>query len=577
MEPAKEPDKEPVIVFKDFNFRYKTQTKPTLHDINLTIFHGEKVLILGPSGCGKSTLANCINGLIPFSYKGEITGSLKVAGLETREASIFKISKHVGTVQQDTDAQFVGLSVGEDIAFSLENRAMPRPEMLPRVERTAAIVGMQDFLIQPPFQLSGGQKQKVALAGILHDEEEVLLFDEPLAALDPAMGMTAVDLIDKIHKAEDKTVLIIEHRLEDVLYRHVDRIVLMDSGSILLDSTPDELLRTGMLKEHGIREPLYISALKNAGIKFAEDAHLDNINELDIPAYKDAILNEMRTSKPLPVPERGELQIKVDHVNFAYGERKVLDDVSFEVYKGERIAIVGKNGAGKSTMAKMLCGIIRPQSGTITINGQNYLELSIKEIGQMIGYVMQNPNQMIVKDMITDEVKLGLELNNFDEELVKSRVESTLKMCGLYSMRNWPVSALSYGQRKRVTIASILALEPDVIILDEPTAGQDYLHYTEIMNFLEHLNRDFQITVLFITHDMHLAIEYTDRAIVFADSKCIADDYVFRVLSDTDIIEAANLKQTSLVTLANQVGVDPESFIRHFIEREREERANEHE
>ena len=566
--------KKPIIVFQDYTFRYKTQKEPTLKNINLTLYEGEKVLILGPSGCGKSTLANCINGLIPFSYKGEIKGSLTVAGVENKDSSIFEISRHVGTVQQDTDAQFVGLSVGEDIAFSLENRAMPRPEMLPKVERTAAIVGMEDFLMNPPFQLSGGQKQKVALAGILHDEEEVLLFDEPLAALDPAMGMTAVDLIDRIHRDQGKTILIIEHRLEDVLYRHVDRIILMAEGSILLDSTPDELLRTGLLKEHGIREPLYISALKNAGIRFAENAHLDNIEELDIPAYRQAILDEMKASKPVEIPVRGELLLKVDHVDFSYDKRKVLDDVSFEVHRGERIAIVGKNGAGKSTMAKMLCGIIRPQKGTITVNGQDYTALTIREIGRLIGYVMQNPNQMLVKDMIMDEVRLALELNEFEEEQIRQRAEETIKMCGLYAMRNWPVSALSYGQRKRVTIASILALKPDIIILDEPTAGQDYYHYTEIMNFLDNLNKEYQVTILFITHDMHLAIEYTDRAIVFADSRCIADDFVFRVLSDSEIIEKANLKQTSLVTLAKQTGVDPEAFIRHFIEREREEREN---
>lgn len=566
--------KKPIIVFQDYTFRYKTQKAPTLKQINLTVYEGEKVLILGPSGCGKSTLANCVNGLIPFSYKGEIEGSLTVAGVENKDASIFEISRHVGTVQQDTDAQFVGLSVGEDIAFSLENRAMPRAEMLPRVERTAAIVGMEDFLANPPFQLSGGQKQKVALAGILHDEEEVLLFDEPLAALDPAMGMTAVDLIDRIHRERGKTVLIIEHRLEDVLYRHVDRIILMSEGSIVLDSTPDELLRTGLLKEHGIREPLYLSALKNAGVRFAENAHLDNIEELDIPAYRQAILDEMKASEPVAIPKRGELLLKVDHVDFSYDRRKVLDDVSFEVHRGERIAIIGKNGAGKSTMARMLCGIIRPQKGTITINGQDYTALTIREIGRIIGYVMQNPNQMLVKDMIMDEVRLALELNGFEEEQIRKRAEETLKMCGLYAMRNWPVSALSYGQRKRVTIASILALKPDIIILDEPTAGQDYYRYTEIMNFLDHLNREYQVTILFITHDMHLAIEYTDRAIVFADSRCIADDFVFRVLSDSEIIEKANLKQTSLVTLAKQTGVDPEAFIRHFIEREREEREN---
>ncbi len=569
--------KKAIVEFKDFSFKYKTQTETTLKNINLTLYQGEKVLILGSSGSGKSTLANCINGLIPFSYDGEITGSLKVAGIETKNASIFELSSHVGTVQQDTDAQFVGLSVGEDIAFSLENRSVARGVMLEKVDYAATLVGMEDFLVQPPFHLSGGQKQKVALAGILHDEEEILLFDEPLAALDPAMGMAAVDLIDQIYREKEKTVLIIEHRLEDVLYRHVDRIILIDEGQIQMDATPDELLRSGLLKEHGIREPLYISALKNAGIHFSEAEHLDNIEELDIAKYKQAILDDMKAVKSYQAPPKDELLLHVSHVDFSYGERKVLDDVSFDVHRGEKIAIVGKNGAGKSTMAKMLCGIIRPQKGEISMGGTNCMKLSIKEIGTKIGYVMQNPNQMIVKDIIADEVRLALTLNGFTQEEIDKRVSNTLKMCNLYSMRNWPVSVLSYGQRKRVTIAAILALQPEIIILDEPTAGQDYHRYTEIMSFLEELNRSYNITILFITHDMHLAIEYTDRAIVFADSKCIADDYVFKVLSNSKIIEQANLKQTSLVTLARQAGIEPEAFIRHFIETEREERAHGHE
>ena len=564
----------PIIEFHDFGFRYQSQTEQTLHDVNLTIYQGEKVLILGPSGSGKSTLANCINGLIPFSYEGEISGSCKVAGIETKESSIFQLSKHVGTVQQDSDAQFVGLSVGEDIAFSLENDEVPRKDMLPMVLEAAKTVGMEDYLMAPPFNLSGGQKQKVALAGILHDHAEILLFDEPLAALDPAMGMTTVDLIDQIHKKENATVIIIEHRLEDVLYRHIDRIILVNEGTIQMDTTPDELLRSDVLKKNGIREPLYIAALKHAGIRFGKDEHLDNINELAIDRYKEKIQQEMKTARPYVPAEKGEELLKAEHVDFAYEERQVLSDVSFTVCRGEKIAIIGKNGAGKSTMAKLLCGIIRPVSGSIMVQGVNYLPLTIKEIGRKIGYVMQNPNQMLVKDMIRDEVELALILNDFSREEIDRRVEKTLKMCDLYSMRNWPVSVLSYGQRKRVTIASILALEPEVIILDEPTAGQDYQRYSEIMGFLETLNREYHITILFITHDMHLAIEYTDRAIVFADGKCIADAPVFTVLSNEGLIEQANLKQTSLVLLAKQAGIDPESYIRHFIEIEREERAH---
>ena len=568
--------KKPVIEFRDFSFKYKSQNEYTLHNINLTIYEGEKVLLLGPSGCGKSTLANCINGLIPFSFKGESKGSCKVAGQEVNKASIFQISEHVGTVLQDSDAQFVGLSAGEDIAFSLENECMPRIEMLPKVEQAADIVDMVDFLGHVPFDLSGGQKQKVALAGVLHNKDgKVLLFDEPLAALDPKMGNTAVDLIDRIQKDQNKTVLIIEHRLEDVLYRPVDRIVLMHEGSILMDTTPDELLRSDALFENGIREPLYITALKHAGCTFSDQEHLSVIDELDLEKFAPLLKKEME--KPTCAIEQhlGDVLIEANHVSFSYdGVHNVLDDVSFKIRQKEKIALVGKNGAGKSTMAKVLCGILRPVSGEVLFNGDNYVEYSIKELGSKIGYVMQNPNQMIVKDMIYDEVALALQLNGYDEGQIRDRVFETLKMCDLYPMRNWPVEALSYGQKKRVTIASIMALRPSIMILDEPTAGQDYKRYTEIMDFLDELNTDFGVTILFITHDMHLAIEYTDRAIVFSDSKLIGDDSVFSVLSDPDIIERANLKQTSLYSLAKAANIPPKEFIRHFIEVERKERKD---
>ncbi len=564
----------PVIEFKDFSFRYKSQNEETLKNINLTIYQGEKVLILGPSGSGKSTMANCINGLNPFSYPGEIRGSLKVAGIETKDSNLFTLSNHVGTVQQDSDAQFIGLSVGEDIAFSLENECVPRPQMLEKVKEAATTVGMEDFLEELPYDLSGGQKQKVALAGVIHNDVEILLFDEPLAALDPAMGMTAVDLIDRMYREKNKTVLIIEHRLEDVLYRHVDRIILVHEGEIALDTTPDELLRSGVLKEMGIREPLYISALKNAGCSFDENDHLEDIAQIDIDRYKDKLtahFREQRASlKQTEVSD--EVLVEVDHVSFSYDDFEALKDISFTIHKGEKISVIGKNGAGKSTMAKLLCGILRPVKGEIRFRGENTLKYSIKELGKLIGYVMQNPNQMLVKDMIKDEIQLAMKLNKLSQEEIDKNTEEVLKMTDLYPMRNWPVSVLSYGQKKRVTIASILSLRPEIIIVDEPTAGQDYRHYTEIMSFLEKLNSEYGITILFITHDMHLAIEYTDRAIVFSDGVLLADDPVFKVLSDSDVIEKASLKETSLVTLANKAGIDPEEFIHAFINEERRSR-----
>lgn len=561
--------KKPVIEFKDFSFRYKSQTQKTLKNINLTIYEGEKVLLLGPSGCGKSTLSHCINGLIPFSFDGEMEGSCKIASLEVFQSSIFQLSSQVGTVLQDSDAQFVGLSVGEDIAYALENENMPRVQMLPRVYESAKIVDMHEFLEHVPYDLSGGQKQRVALAGIMHDDVKILLFDEPLAALDPQMGNYAIDLIDRIYREQHKTVVIIEHRLEDVLYRHVDRIILMNNGEIIADTTPDELLTSQLLKENGIREPLYITALKNAGCELVK-GHVSSVFDIDLTPYQEKVKQAFRARVKTTRTVNDEVIIDVQDVAFGYNKKElVLDDVSFQVRKGEKIAIVGKNGAGKSTIAKLLCGILRPTRGQILLKGQNYLQYSIKEIGEMIGYVMQNPNQMLVKDLIKDEVALGLTLHEKSEEEIERNVEEALKMCNLYPMRNWPVSALSYGQKKRVTIASILAMKPDVMILDEPTAGQDYRVYTEIMTFLDSLNRDYGITILFITHDMHLAIEYTDRAIVFSEGTCIGDDSVFKILSDQDIISRAHLKETSLFTLSKRLGLNCDEFTEYFIEQER--------
>ena len=432
------------------------------------------------------------------------------------------------------------------------------------------MVGMQDFLAAVPYRLSGGQKQKVSLAGVIHEDVQILLFDEPLASLDPAMGKTAIELIDDLHNINQKTVIIIEHRLEDVLHRPIDRIILMDEGRIVADTTPDELLVSDLLSTCGIREPLYLSALKHAGCKVLASDGPGDVHTMDLSRFDDQLKAFEEKYVASIDKQYSSKLIEVDDVSFAYDKEKVLKNVSFDIYSGEKIAIVGKNGAGKSTMAKMLCGVIRPDQGSIRINQNDYRQMTIKELGEMIGYVMQNPNQMLVKDIIKDEVGLALKLRKMTEEQIDERVSEVLKTCNLYSMRNWPVSAVSYGQRKRITIAAILALKPTVILLDEPTAGQDYRHYTEILSFLEELHEQMSLTILFITHDMHLAIEYTDRAIVFADGECIRDDQVFRVLSDPEIIKRANLKQTSLYSLANRIGRTPEALIDQFITLERE-------
>ncbi|NLC02795.1 MAG: ABC transporter ATP-binding protein [Tissierellia bacterium] len=562
--------KDAIIQFNDFTFQYHSQSEPTLHNINLKIYPGEKILIVGPSGSGKSTLGHCLNGLIPFSYKGEITGSLTIKGLNTTEQDIFSLSKIIGTVLQDSDGQFVGLTVGEDIAFALENDNIPNKEMKQRVEKVAKMVDMDRLLIASPFELSGGQKQRTALAGVMVDDVEILLFDEPLANLDPATGKVAIEIIDEIQKETKKTIVIIEHRVEDVLHRDIDRVIVINDGRIIGDMSPDELVASTILMENGIREPLYITALKYAGVKITENMHPGHIWSLETTGINEQVISWNKSIQKYVEKDEKPVILKLQDVYFSYDKSKqILIDINIDIHEGEMVSIVGKNGAGKSTLSKIISGFVKENKGELYYYGENLKGRSIKERAEVIGLVLQNPNQMISKNLIYDEVALGLRLRNIDEEEIKVRVEKVLLICGLMSFIDWPISALSYGQKKRVTIASILVLDPKIIILDEPTAGQDFKHYSEIMEFLLQINA-LGVTVILITHDMHLMIEYTPRAIVLADGKVIADTKASIVLTDEQVIEQANLKVTSLFNLAQIVGIEEETeFVQNFIDYER--------
>ncbi len=567
-------ERKPIISFRNFSFQYRAQKRPTLTDIDLEIYPGERVLIAGPSGSGKSTLAGCINGLNPFSNPGACTGTLTVDGVDAPHSSLFELSAHVGTVLQDPDGQFIGLTVGEDIAFALENSCTPQDEMHAITRHAAELVGIENHLGYAPHELSGGQKQRVSLAGVMVDQVKILLFDEPLANLDPATGKQAIELINEIQKKTDTTVLIIEHRLEDVLWRNVDRIVLMNGGTILADLRPDELLSGSLLAENGIREPLYVTALRYAGVDITPDKHPAHVDSLVLDDTDTQKLRDWFTARlrPAAQPEREPL-LEVKGLSFGYQKgQQTLRDVSFSIGKGEMVSIVGRNGAGKSTLSKLICGFETPDAGEIFLNGKPLAEENIRRRAQHIGYVMQNPNQMISKTMIYEEVALGLQRSGLTEEQIREKVEATLRVCGLYPFRNWPISALSFGQKKRVTIASVLVLDPELILLDEPTAGQDFRHYTDIMEFLRGLNAR-GVTVVMITHDMHLMLEYTRRALVFCDGRLIADRTAAAVLCDPALVEQAALKETSLYTLANRCGIAPaQEFVERFIEQDREVR-----
>ena len=556
--------KKPIIQFQDFTFRYQTQSNPTLKNINLTIYEGEKVLLIGPSGSGKSTLGHCLNGIIPNIYKGQASGQFLIQGDPAFDSSIYDKSNLVSTVLQDTDGQFIGLSVAEDLAFALENDMVDLPTMKSKVHSWAEKLDLLNLLDHRPQDLSGGQKQRVSLAGVLIDESPILLFDEPLANLDPKSGQDTIDLIDQIHKEAGTTTIIIEHRLEDVLYRAVDRVVLVNNGQILFNGSPDDLLKTQLLAENGIREPLYITTLRQLGFDVASVSSLSDLDNMDLSGLSVSL-----PSLTLESDSHQQPLLELDRVSFAYqSSRPILRDINLTIPKGQRLAIVGKNGAGKSTLAKALCCFINTE-GDYRWQGQDIKGDSIKERAERIGYVLQNPNQMISTTMIFDEVALGLRLRGFAEEEIQEKVFAVLKTCGLYEFRNWPISALSFGQKKRVTIASILVLNPEIILLDEPTAGQDQRNYTEIMNFLDELHHQGH-TIIMITHDMQLMLDYSDRALVVVDGQILADKSPAEVLTDQELIKLANLKETSIFALAEKLGVDPLALTEYYMQRKEE-------
>lgn len=558
---------EPIIEFKDFSFKYNSQAEPTLKNINLKINKGEKILLAGPSGSGKSTIGRCLNGLIPNINQGEVKGKCLVNGKDITSTSLFDFSFTTSTILQDADSQFIGLTVGEDIAFALENDCQPKDKMHQTVNQWADELKIKELLTQSPQSISGGQKQIVALTGVLVDESPILLFDEPLANLDPASGLKTMAIIDKIQKELNATVIIIEHRVEEVLSQPIDRIILVNEGTIVADQPTNQLLHSHTLEKIGVREPLYLKALTAADVNLSSIKEVDQISTLPVSEKISDKLAAWTKQAKITKKEADNLPLlKLDHVGHQYSKNQLypLKDVSTTINQGDFISIVGQNGAGKTTLCRTICGFISNE-GKITLEDQNLSDLSIKERAEKIGYVMQDPNQMISQKMIFDEIALGLRLRNVDEETIKQKVDQTLKICGLYPFRHWPISALSFGQKKRVTIAAILVLEPEIIILDEPTAGQDWKTYTEIMSFLKHLNTIGK-TIIIITHDMHLMLEYTSRSLAFAKGKLIADTTPIELLTNQALIKEASLKRTSLYDLAKHYNLpDPNKFVQAYI------------
>lgn len=544
---------EPFIDFQHVTFKYHAQSEPTLHDVSFQIYPGEKVLIAGASGSGKTTLLRLLNGLIPQAYQGDITGELTINGKKILNQSLFDLSLQAGTVLQDYDAQFVGMTVAEDIAFSLENDNQPIKIVREKVAKWANRFGLGKRLTLAPQSLSGGQKQRTAMAGVLVDEGDLLLFDEPLASLDPAAGAAAVALIDELQQERNMTVVVIEHRIEDVLRAHVDRVIVMAHGRIVANDTPTAIIQAGVLSANGLDEPLYIQLLRRAGVPVNKIPHVADVEKVDVSNFRDQIET---LAEPVQTVTHDDKQLLVQNLTFAYDQQEPLfENLSTSIHEGEILGIVGKNGSGKTTLSHLLTGFLTPSGGDIQLDGRSLLSDSIKERADHIGYVLQNPNHMITKATVFDEVASGLRLRNIDEEQVTERVREMLQLVDLDGMRNWPISALSFGQKKRLTIAAVLVLKPEILILDEPTAGQDATHTSQLLSFLQNINITNHTTIIIITHDMHLLANFVQRALVVVDGQILADTTPAELLANEALVDAASLRTTSIYRLAQRLSI----------------------
>jgi energy-coupling factor transporter ATP-binding protein EcfA2 len=534
------PNSESPLIVQNLSFRYRDRQELAIHNISLSVASGELLLVAGASGCGKTTLIRCLNGLVPRSYKGELSGRIWLQGQETARLSLAHTSQMVGTVLQDPERQILGIRVINEVAFGLENLGLSRAEIVERADAALAFLGMTQLRERETFNLSGGEKQKVALAGVLAMRPRVLLLDEPLASLDPASALEALALVRRLAD-EGMTVVMIEHRVEDVLKIRPDRVLLMEAGEIRYCGP-------------------------TAGLYSVVDYH-----EIKLPA--SAIFERAAADPPPPeinvLPGRSapgaadEALVRFEAVTFDYdGEREVLHEISLDIRRGDVIAVLGPNGAGKTTLVKHAIGLLKPKAGRVLVEGRDTRELTVAQIAQTLGYVFQSPSHMLFAPTVYEELAFGPTNLRHSPEAIHKEVKEAIEIVNLPGKEKDPPLALSFGQQKRVSIAAILAMRSRILVMDEPTAGQDYKNYMDFMDAILQLP-GFE-AILFITHDTDLAVIYANRVLLVGQGRVVADGAPQAVLSDMDRLRACRVVPTSLL----QANLEQFPLTHHFMRAE---------
>jgi energy-coupling factor transport system ATP-binding protein len=530
------PASTPLVNVAGLSFRYRDRDTLAIQDISFDVPAGEVLLVAGASGCGKTTLIRCLNGLIPRSYKGELQGQVALLGQDTAAMPLARISQMVGTVLQDPERQILGTRVLYEVAFGLENLALPRDEIRERAEQALAYLNIMDLRDRETFHLSGGEKQKVALAGVLAMRPRILILDEPLASLDPASAHETLDFVRQLAD-EGMTVIMVEHRVEDVLRIRPDRVLFMSEGCIRYLGTVEGM--TGAI----------------------------NTREVKLPASQIIARAKVEPPEPVVVPllqpedPSGAPIVRFEHASFAYEPgQTVLHDVSLDIHRGDIVAVLGPNGAGKTTLIKHAIGLLKPTEGRVLVDGRDTRQLSVAQVAATLGYVFQSPSHMLFAPTVHDELAFGPRNLHHDPAQIEKEVIHALDVVNLPGMENDPPLALSFGQQKRVSIAAVLAMCSRVLVMDEPTAGQDYRNVLDFMDAIVQMP-GFE-AILFITHDVDLAVIYANRVLLVSDGRLAADGTPRAVLGDAERLRRCRIVPTSLLELNLQRPASAGRFLR---------------
>jgi len=558
-----------MIDIQNLSYTYPNMSKPTLSNIDLHIDDGEFVLLLGASGSGKSTLIQCLNGLVPKVTGGNLEGEIVINGKNVRNYKVQQLASEVGIIFQNPDTQLFALTVGKDVAFGPENLGMPKEEILGRMDRAMHIVGVDDLQDRFIFTLSGGEKQRVAMAGTLAMEPHVMVLDEPTSDLDPVGTGEVLSIVRRLNQEKDITIILIEHKIDEVVHL-ADRVVVMDQGKIIMDDTPDKIFnnRHDQLKSIGIALPQLSGiahAMKNGSGDSGGDfpTHPSYKSILDrlcqLLRDKPANIARFRTAHAPPPGTAHKPKIEIKNLRHTFEDGKVgLDDINLAIPEGDFVALIGHNGAGKTTLINHLIGFLKPANGTIFIDGKDIAGMRVAILAQSVGYLFQNPDNQIFTDSVIKELEFGLKNIKLRGAVIEERVNRAISMMELAEFKDRHPHSLSRGQRQRLAVASILAMEPDIIVLDEPTTGQDWGHVNKFLRQIRHLN-ELGKTIILITHDMNLVAEYARRTVVMDKGKIVLDGDTRYVFSKREILEKTGIMLPVITRLSPDLlkaGVD---------------------